>query len=295
MSSHSPSAAILDARHERKEKANFDWIYNKPDPRDYYTTLWDYDYRLPTYVQRVFGRLASERAERYEQRPTIMDLACSYGVNACLVRYEDVTFEKLAERYASPEFQALTPEQVADADREFFSQRLNPDGPVIYGCDVADNAVAYAERVGLIEKGWSLNLETTEPDAELEAALAETDIVTVSAAIGYLTHRTITKVLSRIPMERRPWFATFALRTAPVDPIACALHDYGLELVTLTSRTVRQRQFVDEAEKTKAIDEVRRRGLVAEGREADGYWHASLHIGVPADEPPLQMMELLET
>lgn len=278
----------------RPGKANFDHIYDQPDPRAYYTTLADYDYRIPKHAQRVFGELIHERRARTGRPPRVLDLACSYGINAVLLRCDGVSFESLARRYASPELQGMTPEEVVEHDREYFAHRVLPGAPAIYGCDVAANAVRYGIRAGLLADGWDINLETTDPDAGMREILAETDLITVSSAIGYLTYRTVGTVLACIPKERRPWFAAFSLRTAPIDPVAHALRDHGLELATLTGRTVRQRRFVDEKEQANAIESVRNRGYVVNGHETDGYWHAQLYVGMPVDEAPLRMMGLVD-
>lgn len=281
-------------RSKRSDKANFDHIYDQPEPRAYYTTLAGYDYQTPNHVQHVFGALLDERAQRDGRPPRVLDLACSYGISSALLRCADITFNGLAERYASPALQQMTPEEVIAADQAYFAERFREDAPVIYGCDIAENAVRYGEHAGLLERAWSVDLEVQPPDAGLRQALAEIDVVTVSSAIGYLTQRTFAAVLSNIPARRRPWLAAFSLRTAPIDPVAHVLRDHGLELATLTGRTVRQRRFVNQAEQDAAIEDIRRRGYVVDGHETDGYWHAALYVAMPADDEPLRMPALLE-
>lgn len=288
------SNEILEEPENRPGKADFDHIYDQEEPRQYYRTLARFDYQIPRYVQRVFGSLIEERAERDGRPPRVLDLACSYGINSAILKYEGVTFDSLAKRYESDELQRMSVEEVIASDRTYFAEREIPGAPTIYGCDVASNAVRYGERVGLLERGWAVNLETDSPSPDLCEILKETDLITVSSAIGYLTYRTINEVLSQIPQERRPWFAGFALRTAPIDPVAHALRDFGLELATLQGLSVRQRRFVDEEEMQTAIESVRRRGYVVEGHESDGYWHASLYVGMPADEKPVRMMGLID-
>ncbi len=288
------SNEVLEKQKNRPGKADFDHIYDQHEPREYYRTLAQFDYEIPMHVQRVFGSLLDERAERDGRPPRVLDLACSYGINSAVLAYEGVTFDGLARRYDSDEFQRMTVEEVIEADRAFFAARKKTDAPVIYGCDVATNAVRYGENVGLLEGGWDVNLETDSPNQELCEVLAETDVVTVSAAIGYLTYRTIHEVFSRIPRERRPWFVCFALRTAPIDPVAHALRDHGLELAVLQGLTVRQRRFVNDEEKKAATEGVLQRGYVVEGHESDGYWHASLNVGMPADEAPVSMGALID-
>lgn len=288
------STDILKEPENRPGKVSFDHIYDQPEPREYYRTLAQYDYQIPKYVQRVFGSLIEKRAQRDGRPQRVFDLACSYGINSALLNYEGITFDGLARRYESDELQRMTVDEVVEADRAFFAERKRSDAPAIYGCDVATNAIRYGERVGLLEGGWDVNLEEESPSADLCEVLAGTDLVTVSAAIGYLTYRTIHEVLSQIPRERRPWFVCFALRTAPMEPVAHALREYGLELTTLAGQTVRQRRFVSDQEKQTAIESVHQRGYVVEGREMDGYWHASLFVGMPADEDPVSLGELLD-
>lgn len=288
------SSDVLKEPVYRPGKVNFDHIYDQFEPREYYRTLAQYDYQIPKYVQRVFGSLIEERTQRDGRPQHVFDLACSYGINAALLNYEGITFEGLARRYASDEFQRMSVDEIIEADRTFFAGRKKPDAPAIYGCDVASNAIHYGEQAGLLAGGWDVNLEEESPSGDLCEILAGTDVVTVSAAIGYLTYRTIHEVFAQIPAERRPWFVCFALRTAPIEPVAQALHEYGIELVCLTGQTVRQRRFVNEEEKQTAIESVHQRGYVVDGHEMDGYWHASLYVGMPADEDPVSLSELLD-
>jgi len=279
---------------ERPGKANFNHIYDRETPRDYYVQLTEHDYQLPNHVQSAFGRLVEERARRDGRPPRIFDVACSYGVNAALLKY-DVTFAGLAERYRRDDLRHMSVDELIEADRAYFAERARPDAPRVYGCDVAGNAVRYGERTGLLDRGWGVNLEEEMPDEALRECLARVDVVTVSAAIGYLTRRTIERIFTHIPEERRPWFAAFSLRTAPIDDVAHALHDHGLELGTLTGRTVRQRRFVNHDEESSAIRRVSERGYVVDDHESDGYWHAALYIGMPQADAPLNMVHLLDS
>ena len=78
----------------------------------------------------------------------MLDLCCSYGINAALLNH-DLTLDALYARYGSPELAALSTDEVAVADCAFYSEHRRSHPVQIVGTDVADQAIAYAQRVGL--------------------------------------------------------------------------------------------------------------------------------------------------
>ncbi|MGK8522816.1 hypothetical protein ACRS6B_15190 [Nocardia asteroides] len=81
-------------------KASFDDIYDRPDPRAYYARMSDLDYRIPELAKPFFQQQIREfRASARVAAPTVLDIGCSYGVNAALLRF-DTTIGELAEHYA---------------------------------------------------------------------------------------------------------------------------------------------------------------------------------------------------
>ncbi len=294
MNNNTAKQLNASGKERRPAKANFDYIYDRADPRGYFTELARYDYRIPDYVQTAFGGLLAERARRDGRPPRVFDIACSYGINSALIGYRGVSFWGLAQRYRCEQFQAMTCAEVEEAERGFFAERALHERPLFYGCDVAANAVRYGERVGLLERGFAIDLETHEPSRELIDTLAGVDVVTVSAAIGYISYRSIDAILRHIPGANRPWFAAFALRTAPMDEVGHNLRQHDLTLATLCGVAVPQRRFVGEQERRDAIARLRARGYVVTGLEAEGYCHAQFYLGMPTDDDPLRMAGLLE-
>lgn len=111
--------------HDKEGKASFDDIYDGADPRGYFETLWRLDYRAPQNGCLFFPTLVQEKQRLLYGRSevvTVVDLACSYGVNGALLKY-DVTLHDLYERYRSEELARLSSEEMAAADAEFFGGR----------------------------------------------------------------------------------------------------------------------------------------------------------------------------
>ena len=62
-------------------------IYNKPDPRRYYSTLRHLDYQIPEAAKPVFQRVISAYRQAHEKdKVRVVDVGCSYGVNAALLK-----------------------------------------------------------------------------------------------------------------------------------------------------------------------------------------------------------------
>ncbi|MFW6033929.1 MAG: hypothetical protein ACOC9R_02230, partial [bacterium] len=192
-------------------KANFDEIYVQPDPREYFRRLGDLDYEVPQHGKQVFRRVLDAHPS---DRPTVIDLCCSYGVNGALLGC-DLDLSDLYSRYTSPEVAAMTTAELLEADRAFYSERRRPDAPTIVGIDASEPAVKYALGAELLDAGVVEDLERNEPSATLSDLLNGADVFTVTGGIGYITERTVGRLLDATPPERRPWFVALCLRTVP--------------------------------------------------------------------------------
>ena len=261
-------------------KTNFDDIYDQADPRSYYRWLGAYDYAVPHYGQQVFRQVIAELAV---EQPTIVDLCCSYGVNAALLKH-DLELSDLYERYRSDEVADLSSGELAELDREFYAGVRSNDAPEVIGLDAAANAVGYAVEVGLLDQGVVANLELTDPSPDLAAAVGSADLVTVTGGIGYVTERTFERVLSCATSERLPWVASLCLRTVPFGPIADLLAAQGLVTEQLDGVTFPQRRFTGDDERDYALTELEAMGIEAAGREAEGAYHVNVFLSRPAED-----------
>ncbi|WBO61832.1 hypothetical protein [Streptomyces camelliae] len=257
-------------------KSRFDDIYDRPDPRMYFGRLAPLEYEIPHHAQPVFRQASAERAafdDGCPGRPAVLDVCCSYGINAALLNH-DVTLAEMYERYTSPARQAMPTTELAAQDKEFYAGRRRPDAVPVFGLDVAAPAVRYALEVGLLDAAFTDDLEQAPPGPALSRALAEVGLITLTGGGSYITARTFTALLDG---ARRPvWISAFVLRTVSYQPIVRALDGYGLRTTLDVSRTYPQRRFTDEREQRYAITAVRALGHDPAGREESGRFH-SLH------------------
>ncbi|WP_053711222.1 hypothetical protein [Streptomyces sp. NRRL B-3648] len=271
----------LDSGGAARGKSRFDDIYVQPDPRAYFTRLAPLDYEIPHHAQPVFRRLAAERAAYGAGRAeglVVLDLCCSYGINAALLNH-DVTLAELYERYTSDTARRMSSQELAAWDREFYTERRRPDALRVYGLDIAAPAVRYAREAGLLDAGFTDDLERVPPGPELRAALPEVGLITLTGGGSYITERTFTALLDA---ARGPvWVSAFVLRTVSYEPVVRRLAAYGLRTTADTSRTYPQRRFTDEQERRYAIEAVRALGGDPSGREEAGRFHSVLYDSRP--------------
>lgn len=268
------------------QKASFDHVYNQPDPRAYYRQLGSLDYEIPEHGRRLFRPIidALDAAS-----PTVVDLCCSYGVNAALLRC-DLTLDDLYARYCSERVEGLTRDELLRRDRDFFSRHQRPDAPEVVGLDVADRAVTYALEAGLLDAGSAENVEEAPLTEETSQIIDGADIVTATGGVGYITERTVGEVVDVATDQTPPWVAILCLRAVDYDPVVDALADRGLVTEQLEGHSFRQRTFADAEERSFARTELAELGrdLI----EDDGY-HANLYVSRPADEVRRRPLETL--
>lgn len=255
-------------------KTRFEDIYDRPDPRAYFRRLAPLEYEIPQQAQAAFRRAAAER-----DGGTVLDLCCSYGINAALLNH-DVTLAELYARYTDPAVSALTAAELAVHDKEFYASRRRADAVPVIGLDVAGNALRYARGVGLLDDAYAENLEGDAlPSPRLRAAMSDVGLITLTGGGSYLTRRTFAALLAWAGRPLR--VSAFVLRTVSYGPIADCLAEHGLRTVVDRSRTYPQRLFTDAAEQRFAVEAVRALGADPAGREAAGRFHTVLYESIP--------------
>lgn len=260
-------------------KANFDDIYAAPDPRPYYSGLGALDYVVPHHGRQVFQQVLEAHPST---DPLVIDLCCSYGVNAALLKHH-IELDELYDHYRDPEVAPLSTEELADLDRRFFANHLRDDAPDVVGIDSAAPAIDYAVGVGLIDAGLSEDLEVDEPSSELNSVVGDADLITVTGGVGYITDRTFARLLDGSTPDRLPWIAALCLRTVAFDPIAEQLAQHGLVTEQLEDVTFPQRRFADPDEQAFALRQLEELGLDPDGREADGTYHVNVYLARPVN------------
>ena len=203
---------------ERMSKANFDHIYTAPDPRPYFQTLDGLDYQIPAHGASLFSAVAEHVAEvRDRDTVRIADLCCSYGINAAVMKHEP-TFDEIVAHYTTDDCQALDRDDLLARDRAFFEERRDGSALEVVGIDVSSEAIGYAVEAGILDGGAAEDLETRDPSPQLTGLLESTDLVTVTGGIGYITERTVGRVLDAVPTT--PWIAALCLRWVDFDDVA---------------------------------------------------------------------------
>lgn len=261
-------------------KANFDSIYTAADPRAYFRVLGDLDYAIPDRARPIFRRIVEAMRTAGGDRLTALDLGCSYGINAALLKYP-LTFEDLRHRYTIPELEALDTETLLTLDRRFYDAWPSDPGLKIIGIDPARSAVTYAERSGALDQGIAVDLEHAQPPDNAVDDLAAVDLVMSTGCVGYVTGRTFEQLAVCAENGTRPWIASFVLRMFPYDEIADALASQGLVTEKLDGATFIQRRFRDDEELQGVLDTLERLGIDPTGKEADGCYHAEFYLSRP--------------
>jgi hypothetical protein len=277
------------------QKADFGAIYDQPDPRAYFLTLEPFDYVIPKHGARLFARLLQARGRVRARRSRVLDVCCSYGVIATLMKTQ-LELTALYEHYRQAAEQGLTREQLVDVDRGLLQKHSGAGSPAVIGLDVAPNAVGYALATGALDAGVVENLEVDTPSEELGALMSEVGLITTTGGVGYVTDRTFERLIDMAPESA--WVAAFCLRTYDYGPIIETLSTHGLRTERLP-QTFSQRRFTGPEEQQWAVAEVRKRRVDPAGRESAGYYHADFYLSRPAREveqqPLTQLLPELHT
>src|SRR4051794_30563341 len=101
------------------QKADFTNIYTQPDPRAYYRTLGALDYAIPEHGRGVFDVVLDE-LRATTGSPVVLDVCCSYGVNAALMNH-DVTLDEIGAHYADAD--GLSHDALIERDRRWYGER----------------------------------------------------------------------------------------------------------------------------------------------------------------------------
>jgi len=261
-------------------KADFTGIYRQRDPREYFRVLGSLDYVIPEIAGAVISQLISELISRKGRPITVIDLGCSYGVLSAVMRH-GLNMDQLRDRYASPSIASLSSERLANCDVSYFAGwPARPDLQVI-GLDCSPEALGYAHRVGLVDQGLVVDLETSSLDARAQDMLAKADLIVSTGVVGYVTEKTFGKLLAAFPAGREPWVASFVLRAFDYRAISATLARRGLATERFASATFVQRRFRDQNEYEDTLRLLQAANIDPAGKESDGLLHAELFLSRP--------------
>ena len=284
------SATVFETINDAK--FNMDHIYDQPDPRAYSRELEKLDYVIPDVAKPVFQKLISHLKRRNNETVHVLDLGCSYGVNAALLKH-NLSMPELYEHWGQSTLLEATPGEVAACDRKFFDSLDECEDISVTGLDPAESAVAYALEAGLLDEGVAVNLETDALPAAAAEGLAMVDLVTSTGCVGYVTEKSFEGLLPTMTQGRAPWIGNFVLRMFPFDAIEETLRGWGYVTEKLEGRTFVQRRFAAAEEQEEVLDRLRERGIDPTGKEADGQLVAEFYLSRPVDEVAAAPIERL--
>lgn len=265
-----------DLEYDEVGKLDLHDVYNRPTPVGYFSTLSQLDYRVAEEVRPVLRRLIEARRElKPTDDITILDVGCSYGVNAALLKF-DLALEDLNAHYADNSSRA----ELLRADAALFRQPSDEKLTVV-GIDTADQAVRYAVEAGLLDAGLAADFENRTPNAAEAAKMAGADLVISTGCYGYVTETTLGRILDASEGEP-PWMAHTVLRMFDYGPAEALLASRGY-VTEKVDGLLPQRRFASREEQRNAIRQLESAGIDPSGLEADGWYFAELYLSVPED------------
>lgn len=269
-------------------KVRMDGIYDQPDPRAYFATLSKLDYVIPQAGKPVFERLIARRREATGRDAVkLIDLGCSYGVNAVLLKH-GLTMRDLYRHYSGQEH--LDRASLVARDRRVFGRPADADLEIV-GIDQAANAIAYGLDNGTLDAGIAADFEQRTPIAAEPATMEEADLIVSTGCFGYVTHVTLGRILDAT-RRSRPWMAHFVLRMFDFARARAMLAAHGYVTEKLDGLFA-QRRFASPEERARVLANVRARGLDPEGAEATGWYFAEMFVARPRVEAEALPLERL--
>jgi carnitine O-acetyltransferase len=260
-------------------KVSLDHIYTQSDPRAYFSTLCALNYCIPQLAKPYFMELIREYRESQQvTAPSVVDIGCSYGINAALLKC-DATMDELYGRYCGRVTGTAPRSALLARDQELVRSRNRLEHVRFVGLDSSQPALSYALAAGFIDDAVHADLEEHELTERQRGQLAGAALIISTGCIGYVTHRTISRVISANG-ERKPWMAHFVLRMFPFEPVAESLAEFGYETVHL-ERVFKQRRFASPEEQSRVLDTLSSVGVDPSGLESEGWLYAQLYISRP--------------
>lgn len=281
-----------DSRDINEAKANMDHIYDQPDPRAYFRELRKHGYTIPGAAKPIFQKLISRLRHQRNDTVHVLDLGCSYGINAALLKH-DLSMPDLYDHWGTRDTSEIDPDGLIASDLDYFSSLDEQADITVTGLDQAKSAVSFGRETGLLDDGLAINLETEPLPGAATKTLAKVDLVTSTGCVGYVTEKSFERLLPALTQGRSPWIGNFVLRMFPFDPIDDTLKEWGYVTEKLEGRTFVQRDFVSEEEREQVLQHLRKRGIDPDGKEGNGQLLAEFYLSRPADDVEAAPIERL--
>ncbi|WP_292694038.1 hypothetical protein [Mesorhizobium sp.] len=262
-------------------KHDFSGAYNRKWPHAYFRAHLALDYTIPDRAKPVFEKLfADYRRLRNKTELKIVDIGCSYGVNAALLR-SNLDLDDLYAEYLGSS--GSLSRRLDIEHRAFFHSCGLRDDIRFVGVDPSFRAVHYARNQGLLEGGIPADLEARDLTVKERCALADADIIISTGCVGYATERTFARVY-KAAAASRPWVVVFAMHPFSYHEIATTLREFALETRLVDRFRQRQRRFSTTTERQAILTAMAELGIEDRLERTTGYVYASCYISAPPGE-----------
>ena len=258
-------------------------IYDRPDPRQYYSTLRRLEYIIPETAKPVFQQvIGAYRETQDKDKVRILDVGCSYGINAAILK-GDLEMEDLYALYCPSTIRGAKRGQLLARDQTIVEDIVKDTELEVVGLDASANAIRYAVEANLLDDGVAANLESGRPSPEVAAVLDDADLVISTGCVGYVGESTFKAILE-VNSPRKPWMVHFVLRMFPFTEIQETLGALGYVTEKVEDQTFLQRRFASEEEQEHVLERLSDLGIEPRGLETEGWYHAEAFISRPVDE-----------
>jgi SAM-dependent methyltransferase len=270
-------------------KANFDSAYVGVTPIPYMRCMSSVGYEIPQNARQVFDKLIHHLQEIRGRPLRILDVGCSYGINASLLRYQ-VTLDDLYSHDSDLAHLCENDSLLIKADEKYFAGLQPRFKGHFMGVDASANAIMYATKNGLLDAGVAMDLENEPHPPRVALAV---DLIISTGTIGYIGPGGLVNLLRLCSNVNGVWAACFALRLIDFEPYARVFADRGMS-TEVYPKLFKQRDMADEREQvaTKALaDSV---GTSVAGIEDTGALFAKLYLARTAEPGALSLNEMLD-
>jgi hypothetical protein len=266
------------------QKEDFSVIYNQPLPDAYFRRLGPLNYQIPRHGMTVIGHvMALIQSISHKSTLTLLDLCCSYGINAMLLKLElslQQLYHYFAREVRKPVSQ-LELLQYLEQDRHFFEAHAHQNSGVqVLGIDTATNALQYAQLTGLLDQGFAVNLEQAAIPASLAKILPTVDLITVTGGLSYIGPETFRKLL-RACYPHRPWICCFPLRTVDCCPLIQVFEQFDFSVDTQQDQLFPQRLFASSDERASVVKSLQAQQLSPLPELESNYLYAKVLLARP--------------
>jgi hypothetical protein len=273
---------------ENKKKANFDDIYTSPTPHAYINTMAEHGYEIGEQARPYCIAAAELLLEKNrDSRPIhMLDVGCSYGMGSAFVKY-GCSFDEMVGFFSTraPE----NPEAACDATRNWLEVTPEPFDICTVGLDSSRPAIRFAKKAGMLDYGIVRDFENSMDRLTVEEAswLRRCDLLMCTGAIGYITDRTMIKVLDNFGNdslnEHGPIAVLTSLRMFDTTPIANAFERSGFKFEKVPGIMLPQRNFTNENEEREILKILHQKGVDTSEWEDSGKLFAELFIATKSE------------